>query len=272
MGIDKNVDFIEKLREIILSIPEDAEVPDDINEYFIGKMKEFGVEIPEDAEIPNMEKFLFEKFKELGFKIPDGIQPPQELEMPYLNQIFWGLSKKIQDEITEYLGNLDIKSFGYNQELNEDEKARWWNIYILSKEYYLDSLIESSKEYRENTKLGGIKFPISGRNVMDGPVVDFFHYKHLEKYLNGIGWDILGMFFSPKHKIITRQSGDKINYYVYIRPSRLTDEIILSCDEGKLQVLSKEKISKETIEKYLLYCEENIENVIGEERIKKYLK
>jgi len=50
---------------------------------------------------------------------------------------------------------------------------------------------------------------------------------------------------------LTSQSGNDLKFYVYIRPSKLSEEIILSCDDSEIKVLTKKEIQKEILEKYL---------------------
>jgi hypothetical protein len=243
----------------------------------IEELKNIGIENQEFYEITQdenddfIEKNLIEKFKEMGLEIPQDAKFPQ-MDLPPLQRYFHGLSIKSTEETEKYLNNLEFKTFGCNQKITADEKKRWMNIYILSKEYHLDSLVESSENYRNNKNSGFLTLPIDGSDIMSGGQINFFHYEHLKKYLHGIGADILGMYFCPRHQILTSQSGDELRFYVYICPSKLSEEIILSCDEGEIKVLSKKDIDKKYLEKYLIYCEKNINSVIGKEKIEKYLK
>jgi hypothetical protein len=280
MGLSKSDRyFIEKLGEIILSIPEDAEVPDNVNKYFIDKMEKMGLKIPEYTVGLGVEKHLVENLKEMGLKIPESVSLPK-MELSYSEDYFWGLNFRISDETERYLNNLDINSFGYIQSLTADKQIRWFNIYELSKKYHLDTLINSSESYRKNRKEGYLTLPVSGSDIMDGNCVDIFHYEYLKKYqdkyiencyCSGVCGDILAIYFCPEHKILTRQSSDEIKFYVYIRPSRFSAEIVLSNDDKNIKVLSKEKISNEILEEYLLYSEKNIKSVIGEEKINNYM-
>jgi hypothetical protein len=274
MGLSKDDKyFIEKLGELLLRIPEDAKVPENITEYFIDKMKEMGLEIPEYTVGLGVEKHFLERFKEMGLKIPEGVSLPK-IDMSTTQEYFWGLNFRIDDETERYLNSFDINIFGCKQDLTDEEKVRWLNIYKLSKRYNLDTLINSFDTYRKDKKENSLTLPISGSDIMDGNGVDFFHHKHLKKYFDkywGISGDILAIFFRPEHKILTRQSSNELKYYVYIHPSRFSAEIILSYDYGKIQVLSKEKISNEILEKYLLYSEKNVLQVIGEKTIDNYL-
>jgi len=283
--------FISTMEAIGIKIPEntdeenifgvlEAQCSSEIYlKALIEELKNIGIENQEFYEIPQdedddddfIEKDLIERFKEMGLEIPQDAKFPK-MDLPPLQRYFHGLSIKSTDETDKYLNNLEFKTFSYNQKLTEDEKERWMNIYILSKEYHLDSLIESSENYRNNKNSGFLTLPIHGSDIMSGGQIDFFHYEYFEKYLHGIGWDILGIYFCPRHQILTSQSGDELRFYVYIRPSKLSEEIILSYDEGEIQVLSKKDIDKESLEKYLIYCEKNVKNVIGEEKIEKYLK
>ena len=279
MGLSKSDKyFIEKLGEIILGIQEDSNVPDNINEFFIDEMKKNGLEIPEYTVGLGVEKHLAESLKEMGLKIPEGISLPK-MDLSPSEDYFWGLKFRISEENDTYLNNLDLKTFLYIQDLTDEKKVKWQNIYELSKKYHLDTLVKSSESYKKNKKEGFLTLPISGSDIMDGNTVDFFHYKHFQKYIDnfiennycsGIGGEILAMFFCPEHKILTRQYCDEIIFYVYIRPSRFSAEIILSNDD-KFQVLSKEKITNENIEKYLIYSEKKLMEVIGDEKIKYYL-
>jgi hypothetical protein len=284
-------EFISTMEAIGLKVPEniDEENIRDVLEAqcsseiylkaLIEELKNIGIENQEFYEITQdenedddfIEKDLIERFKEVGLEIPKETKFPK-MDLPPLKRYFHGLSIKSTDETDKYLSNLELKTFGYNQKLTEDEKERWMKIYILSKEYHLDSLIESSENYRNNKNSSFLTLPIRGSDIMSGGQVDFFHYEYLHRYLHGIGWDILGMYFCPRHQILTSQSGDELRFYVYIRPSKLSEEIILSCDEGEIQVLSKKDIEKESLEKYLIYCEKNVNSVIGEEKTEKYLK
>jgi hypothetical protein len=283
--------FISTMEAIGIKVPDntdeeniwgvlEAQCSSDIYlKALIEELKNIGIKNQEFYELPQdededddfIEKDLIEKFKEMGLEIPQDAKFPK-MDLPPLQRYFHGLSIKSTHETDKYLNNLEFKTFGRNQKLTTDEKERWMNIYILSKEYHLDSLIKSSENYRNNKKSGFLTLPICGSDIMSGGQIDFFHYEHLKKYLHGIGTDILGMYFCPRHQILTSQSGDELRFYVYISPSKLSEEIILSCDEGKIQVLSKKDIDKESLEKYLIYCEKNVKNVIREEKIEKYLK
>ena len=249
--------------------------------YLIEDLEKIGIENQEFYEIPQAnsvyDDFIVRRMaKRLGCEIPQDVKITEDLKVP---ESFWRpfekhfevLSDKLTDKTNEYLNNLELKTFCCNQKLTEDEKERWMNIYILSKEYHLDTLIESSENYR-NTGPGFLRLPIRARDIMGAHIIDFYHHEYLEKYLFGLGVEILGMYFCPKHLILTSQSGNELRFYVYIRPSALSDEIILSCDEGEIQVLSKKDIEKESLQRYLIYSEKNVKDVIRKEKMEEYLK
>lgn len=125
----------------------------------IEELKNIGIEnygfyeIPQDEDDDFIEKDLIERFKEMGLKIPQDAKFPK-MDFSPIQRYFHGLSIKSTDETNKYLNNLEFKTFSYNQKLTEDENKRWKNIFLLSKEYHLDSLIESSENYRNNKNSG----------------------------------------------------------------------------------------------------------------------
>lgn len=200
------------------------------------------------------------KFKEMGLNVPEEMTFG-DIKMPFFTKFFWLQGMAHQAKVDEYLYNLDIaKKFRHKNILSDNDMIRWRNIYDKTMEYYFDTAKSNKKSYDENKRNGFLTIPPVGSNVMDSNQIKFFHFKIFDRFpQNFIFWNIIAPVFCPRHEVVSSvlKSG-VVYYFVYIKPSKLTKELVLHIKDNKFRILSKSWISKTALKKYLLFSEKNV--------------